>query len=349
MSPFSCQTAAATPSGAGMMSTPVCRKMRSRPAALALYKAASARVSSDCGLSPSNTGATPPEIVTSNSEEIFTRHAIGERAGPLGVGVRHDHDEFLAAVAGHDVGVANRLVDHPGHVLQGPIALQVSLGVVDLLEMVDIQQHHHEVLLVAVEQGEHRLQRLVERPAIAHPSQGIGANFGERHQVVRLLADFVVSMGDLGRQAEGRLEHVLGFLAQLLPGGLLVLAAQITDPILEVIDAGMVRGQIATHRFGDRFQFGGDGLGPLQLASSLVGLELRLSPRATTDEVADDRDQGKGDRSRNGEHGQIHTLFSPSATSTTISPSRPAERRLPLSATTLHPPHCNFEASPRQR
>ena len=125
-------------------------------------------------------------------------------------------------------------------------------------------------LLVAIEQGEHRHQCLVQSPAIADPGQRIGADFGKRHQVVRLLADFVVGVGDLGRQPLRGLEHFLGLLAQLLPGGLFVLAGQIAHAAFELVDAAMVIGQAFADRLGNGFQLTGDRFGALEFAAGFV-------------------------------------------------------------------------------
>ena len=127
--------------------------------------------------------------------------------------------------------------------------------------------------------------------------------------MVRLLANFVVGVGDLGRQAEGRLEHLFGFLAQLLPGRFLLVAAQVAYAVLEVIDARVVRGQILADRFGDRFQFAGDRFGTFQLAAGLVGLKLRTPASATADEIADHRDQRERHGRRNGKVRHVHFRF----------------------------------------
>ena len=68
------------------------------------------------------------------------------------------------------------------------------------LEVVDVEDHDRERQLVAIHHREHRVQRFVQRPAIADAGQRIGADFGEGHQVVRLLANFVVGIGQLGGQ-----------------------------------------------------------------------------------------------------------------------------------------------------
>ena len=59
---------------------------------------------------------------------------------PLEAGVRQDHGQLVAAVAGGDVGGAARAADHLGHRLEHAVAELVAVGVVDRLEVVDVDQ-----------------------------------------------------------------------------------------------------------------------------------------------------------------------------------------------------------------
>ena len=65
-----------------------------------------------------------------------------------------DHEEFLAAVAAHHVGLAGRLVQEPGDLLQGLVPAEVALLVVDVLEVIDVEQGHEKPTLVAAHQGQ---------------------------------------------------------------------------------------------------------------------------------------------------------------------------------------------------
>ena len=81
---------------------------------------------------------------------------LGAAAQPLGeaqgVG-RADHaaqdGELLAAVAGEDVLVADRLEHEAGELGQHAVAAQVAVGVVDRLEVVEVEEEQGERAPVA--------------------------------------------------------------------------------------------------------------------------------------------------------------------------------------------------------
>ncbi len=132
--------------------------------------------------------------------------------------------------------------------------------------------------------------------AVAHSGQRISSNFGERHQVVRLLPNLVVGVRELGRELERRLEHSLSFLAKLLPGGFGVLFAQVHHPVLEPHDAGMVRGQMAPHELRDLFEFLGDSLRPFQFATGLRFAVVDQPAAPIADQIPDHRHGRQRDR-----------------------------------------------------
>ncbi len=61
----------------------------------------------------------------------------------------HHDRELFAAVAGAQVEDAHASPKQIGDVAQGPIALEVTEGVVDALEVVDVHHEEREVLLLA--------------------------------------------------------------------------------------------------------------------------------------------------------------------------------------------------------
>ena len=63
----------------------------------------------------------------------------------------------------------------PRDILQHPVALGVTLRVVDLLEMVDVEDHERERLAGRTLPREHRVEMLVERPPVRQTGQGIAA------------------------------------------------------------------------------------------------------------------------------------------------------------------------------
>ncbi len=62
-----------------------------------------------------------------------------QRGLPVGLG--HQHDELLAAVAGVDVLAATVRAQDAGHAPQDLVTRQVAVGIVVALEVVHIEQH----------------------------------------------------------------------------------------------------------------------------------------------------------------------------------------------------------------
>ena len=73
------------------------------------------------------------------------QHALGR----LGVGVGHDHGELFTAVATNMVGLAQALLEKQRQALDHPIAHGVAVGVVDLLEKIDVDHRKAQRLAVA--------------------------------------------------------------------------------------------------------------------------------------------------------------------------------------------------------
>src|SRR3546814_13122128 len=73
-------------------------------------------------------------------------HAVGNGDGDLGIDVRHHDDEFLAAVARHQVDVAHAPRYPLGQLDQHLVAALVAVAVVDALELVDVEHQHRDRL-----------------------------------------------------------------------------------------------------------------------------------------------------------------------------------------------------------
>ena len=74
----------------------------------------------------------------------FTPGGFGQRLGPLLVQARQHQHKFLAAPAGHKLPAAQVLADDPARLAQHHVSGGVAVGVVDPLEVVDIDHHHTE-------------------------------------------------------------------------------------------------------------------------------------------------------------------------------------------------------------
>jgi hypothetical protein len=104
--------------------------------------------------------------------------ALGEdhRAGERRLG-QHD-GELVAAVAGGAVLAPAVLVQQRGDALQHGVAGEVAVAIVHRLEVVDVEQQHRERVAVAAAACELALERVLERPAIAHLREPV-----ERHRL----------------------------------------------------------------------------------------------------------------------------------------------------------------------
>ena len=83
----------------------------------------------------------------------------------------HQCHELVAAKARDDVRLATTFAQHARGVDEGAIAGEVSVSVVDVLQMVDIDEDHQDVALHAHRQLERLLRERDERATIGQPRQ----------------------------------------------------------------------------------------------------------------------------------------------------------------------------------
>ena len=97
-----------------------------------------------------------------------------ERAG---VAVAHlgDQDaELVAAEAGDHLAVAEHALEALGHALEKEVAVVVAERVVDLLEAVEVHQHHGDELLLALGAEDRLLHEVVEHRAVREAGERVG-------------------------------------------------------------------------------------------------------------------------------------------------------------------------------
>jgi hypothetical protein len=101
-------------------------------------------------------------------------HALGDRRGVrAGLdAVQHDA-ELVAAEARDRVAVAQRHAQPRGDLLEEPVALVVAQGVVDLLEVVEVHQHHREAGPVAAGDADGLLDAVAEQDAVRQPGERV--------------------------------------------------------------------------------------------------------------------------------------------------------------------------------
>ena len=111
---------------------------------------------------------------------------------------RRDHRELLAAVAREDVLGADRLRHHAGDGGQHGVTGQVTVGVVDLLEVVDVDEQQRQRLLVPDREADLRVQAIDEVAAVEGRRQAVAQRRLEQLLLI-VLVDLV-----LVREAEDR-------------------------------------------------------------------------------------------------------------------------------------------------
>ena len=116
---------------------------------------------------------------------------------------RHDHRELLAADPADDVGGADGRPQVVGEVREHLVADRVPVDVVDLLEVVDVDHHHGDVLVRARGVRELAAEPLVEVAVVVEAGERVGLRLALEPR-----ADVRVVEGERGRVAEplGELE-----------------------------------------------------------------------------------------------------------------------------------------------
>ncbi len=108
-------------------------------------------------------------------------HALGQRLaqtfghaeGGGAVGVGQDHRELLAAVTRAEVARAHLVADLRGRGLQRGVADGVTVGVVQALEMIEVDHQQRQGLTRARGLGHRSLERFVEGPAVEQAGETI--------------------------------------------------------------------------------------------------------------------------------------------------------------------------------
>ena len=107
---------------------------------------------------------------------------LGGQARRVQVDLRQHGQELLAAVAPQQVGAAQALAQHRRALAQHGVAGQVAVGVVDLLEVVEVAEHHAQGVLVAAGALE-----LLGQPVVDHPVVELAGEAVEGRELVQPL------------------------------------------------------------------------------------------------------------------------------------------------------------------
>ncbi len=154
--------------------------------------------------------------------------AIHDDEGLIGVGVRQDDEEFLAAIAAQDVVLAQALLQQPRQAADDLVADRVAVAVVDFLEVVYVHHHHGQESAFVSEAGKQHVQGVLAAGVVEQAGQAVvvhGAPQGavtldlalddgvEEHRVERLGEEVITA------QAHGvDLERDVGLARQIDDG-----------------------------------------------------------------------------------------------------------------------------------
>ncbi len=121
----------------------------------------------------------------------------------------HEHHEFVAAEARNHVARPHAGLESRAHLLQQLVPRFVPQRVVDVLEAVEVDEHHREFPFVALRD----LDLVIEELAEHHPVRQRGERVVRRHVLDALLGAFALhELADLAADHAHRLQQpVLGF------------------------------------------------------------------------------------------------------------------------------------------
>ena len=174
----------------------VCPTMRALPERLAAYMAVSARASSSSALTRESAGAsstTPmltPALTCWRPRSNGLLQGVGDalRGGERVGAVLQQHRELVAAEPGHRVPGAGGAAQPLGHPDQQLVTRRVPQGVVDDLEVVQVEEEQRHRPQVAGVQVDRVLEPVPEQRAVGQPGQPV---------VEGLVAQLLLALGQL--------------------------------------------------------------------------------------------------------------------------------------------------------
>ena len=125
---------------------------------------------------------------------------LGQHLGPVFVQAGQHQHKFLSAPAGHELPAAQVLADHPARLAQHHVSGLMTVGVVDPLEVVNVDHHQPEAALRLHQSIELLLGESAVGQAGEHVEVGGGAN------LIELLAQLAHRVLDQHQHAAGEQE-----------------------------------------------------------------------------------------------------------------------------------------------
>ena len=180
--------------------------------------------------------AAPPSELGNAYVSTVLRKPLGDDERALHVHGGQDHGELLSAVARGEVHLSDGLAEDLGDLANDTVTLQVAVGVVELLEVVDVEHDEAEGGLVAPRPLQLLVEGLLEemvgeqarhavRGGLAEETRVLDGDGGEAHDA-RDVLDVLQAVGLPGaalgqkQDADGALvgsqrhDHVCGKLAE---------------------------------------------------------------------------------------------------------------------------------------
>ena len=111
--------------------------------------------------------------------------AFGDRVGALEIGVGQDQRQLLATVARRGVGVAGVFLQHARYMPEHGVALWMAVGVVDGLEVVDVEHDQADRVVVAADLLDLGVEELLETAVIRQAGELVGDGLAA-HLIVEL-------------------------------------------------------------------------------------------------------------------------------------------------------------------
>src|SRR6185295_10662841 len=126
-------------------------------------------------------------------------HAFGDGEGAGEVGLGEEDGELLAAVAGDDVGLADGLAEGGGQVAEHLVPHLVAVGLVDVLEVVEVEEEQRQRVVVALGAAELLAEAVLEVAVVVDGGEPVGD--GETVEPGALLQHLVEAL--LGEEGAG--------------------------------------------------------------------------------------------------------------------------------------------------
>ena len=226
-------------------------------------------------------GGDAPQLLIGGALEQFLgldgpADVLGHDYRTFQIGDGQDGDEFLTAIARRQVSALYVGFERHGHEPQHLVAGLVAIGVVEILEMIDVDDHQAERLTAGMGLIDGCVQALVEALAVGNLGEGIKHGFAPHVVEITLQSGDILARGvQLLLQGLVGLLHAPGFGEQPLGQRLHRLgrdiALQVAAGRLQRARIGAGRGHRRVDRLMHRLDAGMHALGHARHAVAEIG------------------------------------------------------------------------------